>query len=54
MNKEVIVILVIVGLAIFVWLPAIIISIRKAIQWEKGPISAETIIPENSQELKTK
>lgn len=35
MSKETIIILVIVGLAIFVWLPAIIVSGRKALIKDK-------------------
>lgn len=34
MSKETIIILVIVGLAIFVWLPAIIVSGRRALKSE--------------------
>ena len=35
MGKETIIILVVVGLAIFVWLPAIIVSGRKAMKKDK-------------------
>lgn len=35
MSKETIIILVIVGLAIFVWLPAIIVSGRRALKKDK-------------------
>ena len=38
MSKEFIVILVIVGLALFVWVPAIIISVRQVLKKDKNKI----------------
>lgn len=35
MRSQTIIILTIVGIAIFVWLPAIVISVRKALRDEK-------------------
>ena len=35
MRSQTIIILVIVGIAIFVWLPAIVISVRRALREDK-------------------
>ena len=37
MSRETIIILIIVGIALFIWIPAILISSHKAIQQGKKP-----------------
>jgi hypothetical protein len=39
MSRELIVILAIVGLALFVWVPAIIISVRQVLQKDKKKLN---------------
>jgi hypothetical protein len=39
MNKETVIILVIVGLALFVWVPAIVISICRVLRNEKKELN---------------
>ena len=41
MNKETVIILVIVGLVLFVWVPTIVISVRRAMK--KGKNNRKTI-----------